>query len=542
MIYVYDRFNGLLSLSKKDIKITIKNDKLKLNIIENYHNIYKKLNDYFNGNEKYKFINYLKKYLQVNYTKPLNNSKYLLSFIYNNNSLIEGYDSFLTFAYINVLNKVAPFFYINGRKYENTLPTLDIYDFCDMKNVKLKMSQKQEKIVLNLLKDKKALLTLLLKRYEPRFIKKKDTKFILNKQILDYLSNSSSLSHPLPIIDFDKYLNNDQLTQTPSEKDDIETNLFYYASLEGSNNVYVKLIKYYLLAERKHLNKKLLDFALYQICNINKTLDKSKIETKLIKELSNANIEIDLKIIKDFIQPKCETKTTETIILDLLSYYYKKISFNTMIRYLSKLYEYDTNHRMQMQIQDYIEPLKLIKGGAEGELATEITQTTPPTPIITKPLISPHSSIYQLLPVNSIGDLENHIKKIVYILEKKLINIDVIEQKIKDKITFDLKDIITIIKNALLLNQKNISRLTKNQEIKKQGFIKEIQKKTEELKTVNSSSQEEFLALNKELNRIKRKQEEEDNINDTYLKQKDNIEKIVKNVTKAVVIEKYLIK
>ena len=530
MIYVYDRFNGLLSLSKKDIKITIKNDKLKLNIIENYHGIYKKLNDYFNGNEKYKFINYLKKYLQVNYTKPLNNSKYLLSFIYNNNSLIEGYDSFLTFAYINVLNKVAPFFYINGRKYENTLPTLNIYDLSDMKNVKLKMSQKQEKIVLNLLKDKKALLTLLLKRYEPRFITKRDTKFILNKQILDYLSNSSSLSHPLPIIDFDKYLNDDQLTQTPPENDDIETNLFYYSSLEGSNNVYVKLIKYYLLAERKHLNKKLLDFALYQICNINKTLDKSKIEIKLIKELSNANIEIDLKIIKDFIQPKCEIKMTEVNILDLLSYYYKKISYDTMIRYLSKLYEFDMNHRMQIQIQDYIEPLKLIKGGAEGEPITEITPITETT--LTKPTISSQSSIYKLLPVNSVSDLESTIKKIVFILEKKLIKTDDIDKKIHEIINFNLKDIITIIDNSLDNNKKNTNKLIEKQQLIVDSLSSTKKEKIKEQNQLisNDENSDAKIALRKEINQLAIRYDEQDKIKDKYTTDLINIEKGLEDI------------
>ena len=82
----------------------------------------------------------------------------LLSFIYNNSDLIEGYDNFLTYAYINILNKVTSYFYINGHKYENTLPSLNIYNFSDMKMTKIKMSEKQEKIVSNLLKNNKTLL------------------------------------------------------------------------------------------------------------------------------------------------------------------------------------------------------------------------------------------------------------------------------------------------------------------------------------------------------------------------------------------------
>ena len=535
-------------LSKKDIKITIKNDKLKLNIYENYHNIHTKLNDYFHGNEKDKFINYLKKYLKVDYTKPLNNSKYLLSFIYKNNAILEGYDSFLTFAYINILNKVTPFFYINGRKYENTLPTLDIYDFSNMKNVKLRMTQKQEKIVSNLLKDNKTLLIILLKRYEPRFITKRNTNFILNKQILDYLSNSSDYSQQLPIIDFDKYLNDDvSSSSTTSNNDDIETNLFYYASLEASNNIYVKLVKYYLLGQRKHLNKKLLEFSLYQICNINKDLDKSKIETRLIKELSNANIEIDLKIIKEFIHPKCDTKLKmdETIILELLSYYHKKISFNTMIRYLSKLYKYDTNQRLQIQIQDFIEPLKLIKGG-EGETTSQTTsQETPP--VVTPNIKPTSSSIYKLLPVNTIRDLENNISKIVYILEKKLINIDDVEKEINKIIRFDINNDIKIhINTALESNKKSITKSIENQDktiLKLAQQITDLESKYSALSSTTAGQERETRdAYQREISKARRKKEEEETIKDKYLKELDNIERgidYIATINKDLIFEKF---
>jgi hypothetical protein len=487
-----------------------------LNIIENYHTIYKKLNDYFNGDEKYKFINYLKQYIQLNYSKPLNDSKYLLSFIYNNNKIIEGYDSFLTFAYINVLNKVTSYFYINGNKYENTLPTLDIYDFFDMKNIKLKMSQKQEKMVSNLLKDKKKLLTLLLKRYEPQFIKKKNTKFILNKQILDYLSHSNLLSKQIPIIDFDKYLNDDAIIIQPSNNDDIETNLLYYASLDASNNVYVKLIKYYLLGQRKHLNKKLLDFSLYQICNINKDLDKSKIETKLIKELSNANIEIDLKVIKEFIQPKCDIKTiiNETIILELLSYYYKKISFYTMIRYLSKLYEYDNYHKLQIQIQDLIEPSKLIKGGQDGDTLSLPTTNK----------ISNNSSIYQLLTLDNINKYEECIQKIIYILDKKLINKDDIQKKFDETINFKINEIIESINKELINSKNDLDKLIKKQDEK----IKLLNQQKDEEESKYSKDIElhrkDINNRDKEINAKKYAIRKEDEIKDTYLKKKDEIE------------------
>ena len=497
MIYVYNRFNDLLSLSKKDIKITIKNDKLKLNIIENYHNIYKKLNEYFNGNEKYKFINYLKKYLKINYEKPANNSKYLLSFIYNNNSLIEGYDSFLTFAYINILNKVTPFFNINGNKYENTLPTLDIYDFSDMKNIKLKMTQKQEKIVSNLLKDNKTLLILLLKRYEPRFITKRNTRFILNKEILDYLSKKpNDFLNPMPIIDFDKYLNNDNNDNNNDDNNDIETNLFYYASREPSNNIYAKLIKYYLIGQRKRLNNKLLEFSLFQICNINKYLDKSKIETKLIKELSNANIEIDLNIIKEFITPKCDIEMKEITVIELLNYYYKKISFDTMIRYLSKLYKYDNKNKLQNQIQDLIQPFKLIQGGDGETITTDVNaiindktittqQSTAEITAYKNPSRSSRS-IDQLLPNDTISNIEDNIKKIIYIFENKLINIEELKKTFDKTIEFKIYEIGKTIISDLNEKIKRIDNSIRENNTKRTDITTSIDKTLNKIKNLKS--------------------------------------------------------
>jgi hypothetical protein len=409
------------------------------------------------------------------------------------------------------------------------------------------MSQKQEKMVSNLLKDKKKLLTLLLKRYEPRFIKKKNTKFILNKQILDYLSHSNILSKQIPIIDFDKYLNDDAIIIQPSNNDDIETNLLYYASLDASNNVYVKLIKYYLLGQRKHLNKKLLDFSLYQICNINKDLDKSKIETKLIKELSNANIEIDLKIIKEFIHPKCDIKSKidETIILELLSYYHKKISFDTMIRYLSKLYEYDTNNRLQIQIQDFIETSKLIKGGGQETQETQEIMDT--TPIIKQELQSSQSSsIYKLLPVNTISDLESNISKIVYILEKKLINIDDVEKKINKIIYFDIdNDIKYHIKNALTTTKNTIKNLIETQDKtinRLSEQIKEYEAKYTALSASKTNTSEEIDQLKKDIGKIRRKKTEEETIKEKYVKNDDNLEiglEDIDRINKDLVFEKF---
>jgi hypothetical protein len=76
---------------------------------------------------------------------------------------------------------------------------------------------------------------------------------------------------------------NDNGNGNDNGNDNIEENIFYFASKENekSINVYVKLVKYYLLGLQNRINKKILDFAFFIICRINNYLDKKKIEEKL---------------------------------------------------------------------------------------------------------------------------------------------------------------------------------------------------------------------------------------------------------------------
>jgi len=453
MIYIYNNFRELANKSSVNIKITIVSDSLKLNITENYANIYNKLEHFFLHQNKNKFIAFLKKNLNLEKIDaiPKNKKKneYILSFIYNysqsDNNYIEGYDNFLTFSYINILNKLTKTFIINGNKYDNTLPTLDIYSFTDLTNIKMRMTRKQEKTSIKLLKNHRDLLKILQERYKPRNITELNTKFILNKSILDYVNsiNNTKFLSTLPIIDFNSYLcDNGNDNDNDNENDNIEENIFYFASKENekSINVYVKLVKYYLLGLQNRINKKILDFAFFIICRINNYLDKKKIEDKLVKELSKANIEIDLRKIKEFINPRCEKILDNPSILDLLYDYYDKLTFETTIRYLTSLYEYDHKNKLQNRIQDLIDTNKIIYGGGEETTTTPASQPTTITPSIDE--IEKQS--LEILSNEKITDLEDKFKKIDFILKNDSLNIEKINEEYKTNIAFNFYTLIPV--------------------------------------------------------------------------------------------------
>ena len=466
MIYIYDNFKGLLKkASNKNIKITILNEKLKLNITENYVDIYNKLENLFLHQDKSKFINFLKKNLNIKKIEKISQNKqsteYLLSFIYNysktDDKFIEGYDNFLTIAYINILNKITKTFIINSNKYENIIPTLNIYDFTDLSNIKLRMTKKQEKMAIKLLKNSRELVVLLQERYKPRNITKINTKFILNSVILDYVNSIKQIKFlsPLPIIYFDSYLTS--TTEDNYENDKIEENIFYFASKENekSINIYVKLVRYYLIGLQKNLNKKILDFAYFVICNLNTYLDKMKIEDKLVKELSKANIEIDLRKIKEFIKPKCEKIIDKKAILDLLYDYYDKLKFETMIRYLMNLYEYDYKNRLQNKIQDLIivNENRIVYGGAS---------------------IDSEKKLQEILPNDKITEIEDIIKKIEYIFKTKLSDIKSFNEKYIQSISFNYPNEVATYKSAITDIKTKYETMIKEKKGKVDGIEKLI--------------------------------------------------------------------
>ena len=500
MIYIYNNFRELANKSSGNIKITIVSDSLKLNIIENYANIYNKLEHFFLHQNKNKFIAFLKKNLNLEKIDaiPKNKKKneYILSFIYNysqsDNNYIEGYDNFLTFSYINILNKLTKTFIINGNKYDNTLPTLDIYSFTDLTNIKMRMTRKQEKTSIKLLKNHRDLLKILQERYKPRNITELNTKFILNKSILDYVNsiNNTKFLSTLPIIDFNSYLcDNDNGNGNDNENgndndnandngngngnDNIEENIFYFASKENekSINVYVKLVKYYLLGLQNRINKKILDFAFFIICRINNYLDKKKIEDKLVKELSKANIEIDLRKIKDFINPRCEKILDNPSILDLLYDYYDKLTFETTIRYLTSLYEYDHKNKLQNRIQDLIDTNKIIYGGEESTTTTASQPTT-----ITPSIDEIEKQSLEILSNEKITDLEDKFKKIDFILKNDSLNIEKINEEYKTNIAFNFYTLIPVYIADMEKIKADYDKKILNNKDKIDKFTKEINK------------------------------------------------------------------
>jgi hypothetical protein len=185
-----------------------------------------------------------------------------------------------------------------------------------------------------------------------------------------------------------------------------------------------------------------------------------------------------------------------------------------MIRYLSKLYEYDNYHKLQIQIQDLIEPSKLIKGGQDGDTLSLPTTNK----------ISNNSSIYQLLTLDNINKYEECIQKIIYILDKKLINKDDIQKKFDETINFKINEIIESINKELINSKNDLDKLIKKQDEK----IKLLNQQKDEEESKYSKDIElhrkDINNRDKEINAKKYAIRKEDEIKDTYLKKKDEIE------------------
>jgi hypothetical protein len=383
---IYDTYKSLLQKSSRDIYIIIKNDKLRLKTVDNYRKIYNILNGLLKNPNK-EFINFLKKNLKLNETyEKTKDSKYLLTFIYKYSKLdeifIKGYDSFLTYLYLNILYKFSNKISINYKKYENNIPSLYIYNFSDLREKKFEfeLTSKQQKMAEEIMNDKELLLSTLGERYNDyskRPIKKINTNFTLNAEILEYLNSLNGDKifddyKSLPIIDYSSQSKNDDIKET----DDIISNIIIYASYLYRDDLtakeYSKLVKYYLLGLKGRLDNRILNFAYEMIYMMNKRINKIEIENNLIRELSTSQIDIDIKEINKYKNP--EKRKITINILEILNYYYDKINYNTMITYLSQLYKYDEYNKFQNKIQDLLYTNNKIYGGSGTESKTEVKE------------------------------------------------------------------------------------------------------------------------------------------------------------------------
>ena len=420
---IYDTYKSLLQKSSRDIYIIIKNDKLRLKTVDNYRKIYNTLNGLLKNPNK-EFINFLKKNLKLNETyEKTKDSKYLLTFIYKYSKLdeifIKGYDSFLTYLYLNILYKFSNKISINYKKYENNIPSLYIYNFSDLREKKFEfeLTSKQQKMAEEIMNNKELLLSILGERYNDyskRPIKKINTNFTINAEILEYLNSLNEDKifddyKSLPIIDYSSQSKNDDIKDT----DDIISNIIIYASYLYRDDLtakeYSKLVKYYLLGLKGRLDNRILNFAYEMIYMMNKRINKIEIENNLIRELSTSQIDIDIKEINKYKNP--EKKKITINILEILNYYYDKINYNTMITYLSQLYKYDEYNKFQNKIQDLLYKKNKIYGG----LGTNTNENKLEETQVLKHK-STEDAVNTLLTDERIKGLENNIDKITNLI------------------------------------------------------------------------------------------------------------------------------
>ena len=434
--HIYDIYKSLLKKSSRDIYIIIKNDKLKLKTVDNYGKIYNSLNSLFINPNK-EFINFLKKHLKIDETyKKTRDTKYILTFIYKYSKLdeifIKGYDSFLTYLYLNILYKFNNKFSINYKKYDNNIPSLYIYNFRDLgdKKYEFELTSKQQKMAEEIINDKELLLLKLGERYNDnskREIKKINTNFTITAEILEYINslNKDKIFEnykSLPIIDYDSYHGNNEEDEEENEKD-IESNIIRYASYVYRDDItvkeYSKLVKYYLLGLRERLGSKILNFGYQMIYMMSSKIDRIEIENNLIRELSKSQIEMDVGEMNKYKNP--ENRNLKINILEILNSYYDKITYNTMITYLSNLYKYDENNRFQNKIQDLLYKKK-IYGGEDSKVSSKVSSKMSLKMSSEKDNILKHNSVEEavntLLTDKIIKELEKYINKITDLIEK----------------------------------------------------------------------------------------------------------------------------
>ena len=372
--YIYKNYKSLLSLSlslsssSKDIIINIGKIKTK----ENYNEIYKKLEVLFKNPEIIsKLILFIKSHLEIPETiihpKKVKDVEYLLLFIYKyskkDEKVIKGYDSFLTYIYLNLLNK----FNITPKIKIDNLPTFNLYNFTNLrKTYYFELSSNQEQLCIKLMKDIKLLISIISDRY--RYIEHKTrikaiNEFVLNDEILDYLNifgNDEIFKNykEIPIIDL--YILNKNVKidineiKEPTKQDNIIYNILLLASfLYKDNNkipieIYCKLVRHYFLIR----NNKLLNDLTYELIYLmNKRIGvKIDIQGNLIKELSNYDIE--LSELKKFVEPEDRKINILELLEKLNISNYFKDNIELIIPYLLEFYKKD--NKIQYSIQDLL--------------------------------------------------------------------------------------------------------------------------------------------------------------------------------------------
>jgi hypothetical protein len=421
--YIYNNYKSLLSLSSKDIIINIGKIKTK----ENYNEIYKKLDVLFKNPEIIsKLILFIKSHLEIpdtiRHPAKIKDVEYLLLFIYKyskkDEKIIKGYDSFLTYIYLNLLNK----FNITSKIKIDNLPTFNLYKFTNLrKNYHFELSSNQEQLCIRLMKDIKLLISIISDRY--KYIEYKTTikvinQFELNDEILDYLNIFGTDEifknyKQMPIIDLyilNKNLKIDIKIKEPTKQDNIIYNILLLSTfLYKDNNkipveIYCKLVRHYFLIRT---NKLLNDLTYELIFLMNKRIAKIDIQRNLIKELSSFNIE--LSELKTFVEPE-DRKINIIELLEKLNFInYFKDNIELIIPLLLEFYKND--NKIQYSIQDLLSKQILTEKSQKLLMygGNSINNADNSEPIV---FDKSTSLINSILSTEIIDELEKNIKKI----------------------------------------------------------------------------------------------------------------------------------
>ena len=398
--YIYNNYKSLLTLSTKDIIINIG----KIKTRENYNDIYKKIDELLKNPEIIsKLIIFIKSHLKIPETikhpKKIKDVEYILLFIYKyskkDEKIIKGYDSFLTYIYLNILNK----FNKTPKIKIDNLPTFNLYNFTNLnKTYYFELSSNQEQLCIKLMKDIKLLISIISERY--KYIEhKKDiksiNKFVLNDEILDYINifgNDEIFKNYNQLSIIDLYILNKNTKidikdiKEPTKQDNIIYNILLLSSFlyKDNNNisveVYCKLVRHYFLIRH---NKTLNDLTYEFIYLMNKRISKVDIQRNLIKELSNFNIE--LSEIKKFVEPEKRDKNIIELLEKINFINYFKNNIELIIPFILEFYK--TENKIQYSIQDLLckqilidKPLKLLMYGGDGDdigISSDIVKSQP---------------------------------------------------------------------------------------------------------------------------------------------------------------------
>ena len=483
--YIYTNYKSLLSFPNRDIIINIGKDN-NIRTKENYREIYKKLDIIFKNPEIIsELIKFIKNHLELpkseKHPEQTKDTEYLLLFIYKyskkEEKTIKGYDSFLTFIYLNILNKLNNI-RINNTKLDN-LPTIDLYNFNNLKkNFNFELTSYQEQVCIKLMKNIKLLIALISDRYN--YIEHKKTIkariiLTLNDEIMDYLNifgkNEIFKNYKtMPIMDLWTLNKNAKIDFTDlrdlrkSSNEDKIYNILSLASYiykdanEISVEIYCKLVKYYFITRT---NKRLNDLVYELIFIMNSRIDKTDIQRKLIEELSL--FKLDLSEIIKFINPEDKKFNINDLLKQINLIDYIKYDISLIIPYLLHFYNNDNNQ--QYIIQDILCKKLLINKQQSllygGTAETGETNNTSETNNInnTGETNKTGEKMNETLKFNKTEDLINTIfnDDVIVELNKNENKIEAIIKSIKSLSDIDL-EFINIIK--ISINNEDIITYT----------------------------------------------------------------------------------